>query len=176
MRGIARDWVTAGFYRFGLGWCYRWGPVRGLTYSSRGRSVGLNVQSCHRKLVSAYERCSNVYGGTEKVLAGAFGGRPQLEVLSCWVLGAAGGWWSVGVPPTTGNRRCPGPCGTPSPGAVALPLCVGISGPRGCSALVLRCCTVGEVGVTSAAGLLGGCDVCGRSPSRILAGEGPSLY
>ena len=27
------------------------------------------------------------------------------------------------VPLTTGNRRCPGPCGAPSPGAVALPSC-----------------------------------------------------
>ena len=105
MRGIARDWVTAGFYRFGLGWCYRWGPVRGLTYSSRGRSVGLNVQSCHRKLVSAYERCSNVYGGTEKVLAGAFGGGPssRFSLAGFRALLAAGGLWESPPPPATGG-------------------------------------------------------------------------
>jgi len=32
------------------------------------------------------------------------------------------------VPLTTGNRRCPGPCGAPSPGAVALPSVSGSAG------------------------------------------------
>ena len=90
----------------GSAWAgYKWGPVRGPTYSSRGRSVGLNLQSCHRKLVSAYERCSNVYGGTEKVLAGAFGGGPssRFSLAGFRALLAAGGLWESPPPPATGG-------------------------------------------------------------------------
>ncbi len=54
-------------------------------------------------------------------------------------------------------------------GRPLFPLCAGISGSRGHSALVLPCCTAGLVGATPPAGLPGGCPVCGRAPSRGLA-------
>lgn len=144
MRGIARDWVTAGFYRFGFGRCFRLGQCVAQPIATRGRSVGLNVQSGHRKWASAYERCSHVYGGTEKVPAGACGGGPSSRfslagfraLLEASGVGGYRGDGSPGLtgtgcreaPQTTGNRQGPGPCGAPSPGAVAFPIVSGSAG------------------------------------------------
>lgn len=52
---------------------------------------------------------------------GRLGAAPASGSLSLvfWVLLVAGGLWEF--PPPPGYRRCPGPCGGPCPGAVALP-------------------------------------------------------